>query len=266
MEGGEEGLKGKLQGWVFKNAPTVTSVNDLLGILQQYQPGLPRKHAGLMDTPKSSNMVDVRDIGAGKFSYFGIQKYFSYLDDKVVNNMSEIILYIGVDGAALSASSTLQMWPILGAIAGSDLQPFIIAIYVGLKKPSNLNEFVREFCDEVDVLVRDGVKVSPEEIIKSFSIKAFICDSPGRSFLSGTGYPTNSHGCAKCDIGMESHRNFYNRVGQLRTNESFRNRTDSKFHPKPYQLPSSLRMEQSAFDMIAQFPLDAMHWTWDWRN
>lgn len=39
-----------------------------------------------------------------------------------------------------------------------------------------------EFCDEVDVLVRDGVKVSPDGLIKPFSFKAFICDSPRRSF------------------------------------------------------------------------------------
>lgn len=55
--------------------------------------------------------------------------------------MSKIILYIVVNGAALSASSTLQIRPLLGAIAGSDLQPFIIAIYLGLKKPSILKGF-----------------------------------------------------------------------------------------------------------------------------
>lgn len=58
---------------------------------------------------------------------------------------------------------------------------------------------------------------------------------------------------------MERHRNFYTRVGELRTDESFRNRTDAAFHPKPYNLPSTLRMEQSRFNMIDQFPLDAMH-------
>lgn len=84
-----------------------------------------------VNTPKSLNMVKVSDIGTGKLSYFG--KYFLYIDDKKVNSMSKIILYIVVNGAALLASSTLQMCPILGAIAGSDLQPFIIAIYVGLK-------------------------------------------------------------------------------------------------------------------------------------
>lgn len=104
-----EDLKEKLQGWVFKNAPTVTSVNDLMGILKQYQPGLPRNHSSLMDTPSSSTMVNVRDLGAGKFSYFGIQRYFSYLDDRFVNSMGEIILYIEVDGAALSSSSSMQM-------------------------------------------------------------------------------------------------------------------------------------------------------------
>lgn len=179
---------------------------------------------------------------AGQLGYFGVHTFFSYLMDDVVLNMDEIAIDVGVDGASYSNNSTTQIWPILGSIIGSTLEPFCIGVYCGKGKPSSPCDFIHDFCDKVDLLSINGVRVYPQEVIKRFRLNTFICDSPGRSFLTGTSYPTNSHGCSKCDIGMESQRNYHSVIGNLRRNESFRAMTDSHFHNDQYKLVESMHL------------------------
>ena len=58
----------------------------------------------------------------------------------------KINLIVNVDGVPLYKSSGAQFWPILCRVY--KLPPFIVAIYYGNKKPSNVEDFVLDFLTE----------------------------------------------------------------------------------------------------------------------
>lgn len=62
-----------------------------------------------------------------------------------------------------------------------------IGIYVGKENPSYFDEFRTPFCTEIK-LIRDlgGVLINGKR--KQLIIRAFICDSPARSEVTGTHY------------------------------------------------------------------------------
>lgn len=63
------------------------------------------------------------------------------------------------------------------------IAPLIISIWLGDSKPSNLNEYLREFVTELNKIVQNGVTINGHVI--KILIRAFICDSPARSFIKG---------------------------------------------------------------------------------
>ncbi|CAH1115895.1 unnamed protein product [Psylliodes chrysocephalus] len=87
-------------------------------------------------------------------------------------------------------------------------------------------------------------------------INAFICDTPAKSFILGIKNHTGYFGCNKCIQEGDFIQNrlvFPELNSTLRTNLSFRNRTQPEHH-----LVSS-ELENLNIDMVLQFPLDYMH-------
>lgn len=66
----------------------------------------------------------------------------------------------------------------------TDLKPMLVAIWCGIGKPKDLNEFLSPFVHELNDILDFGV------IINGYRIDiegiAFIADSPARAFLKGT--------------------------------------------------------------------------------
>lgn len=63
------------------------------------------------------------------------------------------------------------------------IQPLVIAIWCGESKPSSISDYLYPFVTELNDVLRHGVSVG-EHMIR-IVIRAFICDSPARSFLKG---------------------------------------------------------------------------------
>lgn len=87
-------------------------------------------------------------------------------------------------------------------------------------------------------------------------IKAIICDSPARSFITCTKGHNGYFGCSKCIVegDYENHRMlFLHRDSSLRTDESFRLRKNLEHHTgiSPF--------EKILLPMVTTFPLDYMH-------
>jgi len=59
---------------------------------------------------------------------------------------------------------------------------FPVAIYVGVKKPSDVNEYFSSLIDELNVLLQEGIEISGR--IFEVYIKCFVCNRPARSFIS----------------------------------------------------------------------------------
>lgn len=90
-------------------------------------------------------------------------------------------------------------------------------------------------------------------------IKCFVCDTPARCFIKNISYFNSYHGCFRCCVIGEFDRlgrhMFYTRTDcALRTNESFRNRSDPDHHK------GNTPLEKLLIDLITDFPIaDSLH-------
>ncbi|CAH0562990.1 unnamed protein product [Brassicogethes aeneus] len=127
----------------------------------------------------------------------------------------------------------MEFWPILFKIGNRpQLQPMVAAIYCGETKPP-LREYPTQFVDELNNILKNGVLVNEQKI--QVKIKYFVCDTPARNFIKGTVGFNSANGCIKCTVIGD-----YDRGGRymsfpkidcpLRTDESFRNKTDDDHH------------------------------------
>lgn len=62
------------------------------------------------------------------------------------------------------------------------VRPFVVGIWCGEGKP-NVNEFLRNFVDELKLLLASGISI--RNFVIQIKILGFICDTPARSFVKG---------------------------------------------------------------------------------
>ncbi|KYN04656.1 hypothetical protein ALC62_04487 [Cyphomyrmex costatus] len=172
--------------------------------------------------------------------------------DTVNNN---IHVNINIDGLPLAKSSNSQLWPILGEIQNHTFKdPFLIGAYHGYKKPRNANEFLQKFYDEYVILHNEGFLFKNKRYY--VTIRAIICDTPAKSFITGIKGHNAYFGCGKCfceGIYYNHKIVFLEEDVTLRTDHNFRNRQNPEHH-----INTSL-LESLPIDMVKHFPLDYMH-------
>ncbi|RVE40501.1 hypothetical protein evm_014850, partial [Chilo suppressalis] len=89
-------------------------------------------------------------------------------------------------GLPVSKSSRQHLWPILCNIFEIPAVPsFVIGIYAGDAKPSNLDAYLRPFINEMKQLENGFTVTTKTETDKNMQgkIRAFICDSPARAMI-----------------------------------------------------------------------------------
>lgn len=69
---------------------------------------------------------------------------------------------------------------------------FLIGLYHGSSKPKDVNDFLKDFIDEMKLIKLHGI--TNQSIIIHATITGFICDAPARAFLK----------CIKCHSGFSS--------------------------------------------------------------
>lgn len=265
-----------LRKWVVEFGVKIDCTDSLLKIINNHLPsvqGVPRTHKTLMKTPKNCPVPVV--LSSGQYCHYGIQNFMLTVTDPQVLQREEIFIDIGIDGAPLAESSSLQGWPIMGYIISSHVPVFDIGIFVGNKKPLSSCELLREYAKEKLELESNGVLVSTQRILKKFRVRLISADSPARAYLAGTHYHNHTNGCSKCDqpaISVCRRRVFSTFVGNLRTAESFRSRADPDHHSVLYKdeivtgrgepnivLPIYSILEETGHNMVDMFPIDPMH-------
>lgn len=132
-----------------------------------------------------------------------------------------------------------------------------ISVWCGESKPKNLNDFLRPFVTELHNLLLDGLRINQKQI--SIKIRAFICDTPARSFIKGIVGHNNRFGCQKCmcegTYYNSAHTMSFHRIittdrereNELRTDKRFRERYQPQHH-----LADSI-LEILPIDMVQQF-------------
>ena len=175
-----------------------------------------------------------------------------------VENTREISLQINIDGLPLYKSSSTQFWPILGRLVKPCItNPFIIGLYLGQQKPTNVSEYTHKLIQELDLLIHSGITLSKENIEYNipFSLSCIICDTPARAFVKCCKGHSGYFGCDKCSQrGMWRKKlTFPETDAPIRTDASFDEMSNVEHHlgPSPFRvLP---------IGMVTQFSQDYMH-------
>lgn len=248
-----EYLRRFLGDWAVRGI-AYTKVDELLGGLRVIFPELRKSWKTLLNT--SSINLDIRKCGEGLLWYKGFRLNLTQrLTEAYLENKDEIIVEVNIDGLEFIQSGSDCFWPILGCLKGLRT-PFIIAVYFGVGKPTDLKSFLRKFIREARELQQQGYEAYGR--IYPFRLGNFILDAPARAFVKCCIGHTGKVACEKCDIVGQS---MYNRVvfvgvppGHLRTDESFKNKEQPEHHKGTSPLESKL-----GIGMVSQFRLDTMH-------
>lgn len=130
----------------------------------------------------------------------------------------------------------------------------MIGAYHGYNKPTVFNNFLEHFVTEYKQLSTIGFIY--ENNLYYVKIRAIICDSPARSFVTCTKGHNGYFGCHKCIVEGDylNHRMlFLNHNCSLRTDESFNLRKNPEHHT------GISLFEKIQLPMVTTFPLDYMH-------
>lgn len=149
-------------------------------------PELPVDPRTLLQTPRN---VIIKD---NKYWYNGlkiaIQKMIGICSD-IPDLLS---LKINMDGISISKSSAMECWPILIEIAElPKIAPEIIGIYCGPGKPNDLDAYLREFVNELNDLLLNGLIQNGRKFI--VKLECFVADSPARAMLKIRFYSYMKH-------------------------------------------------------------------------
>lgn len=175
-------FQSSLANWAVSNQIKQEHLRGLLKIWNEYVPlsSLPRDPRTLLETPQ--NIV----ISNG-YWHHGLRNALCKILrlNNNANMPDELSLKINIDGITISKSSGVECWPILVEVHElSHISPGIVGIYCGVGKPKNLENYLRQFVDELNDYIRNGL----DENGRFFNVKlkCFIADSPARALIKST--------------------------------------------------------------------------------
>lgn len=253
-----ETFKSQLTNWVVQyNVPNST-VNRLLPILKQHKclNSLPLDCRTLLHS--NAKITNLRLVNPGYYFHFGLKDGIIKCS-KCYNIKDEIKIVVGTDGLPLAKSSSSQFWPILAYVQPFKEYVFLIGLYHGFEKPADSNDFLKDFIDEAEHLVKNGVYINNG--IQNVSIFAICADAPAKSFLMKIKGHTGYHSCTRCFVEGE----YFNKrtcfpyqeiKPRERSHEGYINKVQEEHH-----VGNSLSdlMRIPGFDIVNFFPLDYMH-------
>lgn len=173
----------KLKNIIVNNYVSHSLTNQLLDLLRSHEcfKTLPKDARTFLETERS---IFVKNVPPGQYYHFGVKcgvtKAIESMESK---NMKDLWLNINVDGLPIAKSSGSQFYPILGSLTCDPEFVFLIGLYWGYEKPSDSNELLKDFVDEMLQLGEYGILLPGSK--KHFNIKlnALLADAPAKSFL-----------------------------------------------------------------------------------
>lgn len=125
--------------WALRNDVPQSTLSDLVSVLQEFHPRLPKQARTLLQTGRMA--ASVKNIKRGEYLYFGILTHFQTIPTYVIHNVSDTTgLQINVNGLPLYKSSALQLWPILGKVP-FEKEPFVIGMFCGKTNQLDLDQY-----------------------------------------------------------------------------------------------------------------------------
>lgn len=249
----------QLRQWALIYPPlTHTRLEQLMDILRHQFPNLPKSAKTFLGTNSNECKIETFEKDE-EFVYFGIKANLEKCINFKFHETTNIELLINVDGVPLFKSSRKQFWPILCQVFNHHncYKPFVVAIYCGNNKPTDTEQYLAKFIEEINTLQKTGIMISNRFF--NVSIKAFICDRPARSLLKNMKNHGGYYACERCTVAGRRYkkRTVYplSNDSEPRTNESFRNQSNPEHHTGK----SPLLLIEPEIDLVQQFVLDPMH-------
>ncbi|XP_077262776.1 uncharacterized protein LOC143897763 [Temnothorax americanus] len=250
-------LSDDIRDWAIEFGITQKALTHLLHIHKRHGFDVPTDARTLLDTPKPHS-YDVKNLSRGQYVHYGLGRALTTIINQTPQaflGQTVIQLDINIDGLPIAKSSKSQLWPILGKISDLKQVSFLIGAYHGYSK-APLSEFLQPFVDECTVLQTDGFEVNG--LMYRIKIRAIICDSPARAYVTCTKSHNAYFGCGKCTVrgrSINRRMTFTDITASLRTDADFKNRIQPQHH-----LPSiSSSFELLSVPMIRSFVIDYMH-------
>lgn len=172
-------LKDKIREWALvKNIPQ-SALKDLLTILNDRYPDTwPNDPRTILKTPRE---VHIEVVEPGLYWHNGITGPLERI--LASETLEQITLNINMDGLPIFNSSKKEFWPILCNIHELKEQPFVIGLYYGEQKPRNLNDYLKHFISDLNLLLKEHLTIG-QKVIK-VAVRCLICDSPARAYIKG---------------------------------------------------------------------------------
>ncbi|CAH2207551.1 jg27715, partial [Pararge aegeria aegeria] len=248
----------RIKEWATERNISQIALNDLAAIVNDRFPGiLPRDARTILGTIQQ---IRIKTIKGGEYWHNGLTKCLKKSLEKWIDVPAKIALNFNFDGLPIFKSSNKEFWPILCTIfERPDIEPFVIGIYYGVGKPNQIDEYLNDFVNEMENLLKDGIYIEQFKKTVSIEIRCFTCDSPARAYIKGVCNFNAKHGCLKCvTVGEYSHVShtvtFPETNCRPRTDQEFREKKYGPHHKKDSPL---LRLP---VDMIEDFPVaDSLH-------
>lgn len=234
-------------------------VQAVLKIFKPICPSLPESYKTFINT-EYIEIFKIEPLGEeASFVYFEIcHQINNIINPDLYSDQSELEIQVNCNGMPLSEHSVYEFWPIFGCIFFKHVyKPFVIAVYIGKGRPSNLDLFVKKFVDELNDVLETGVELGGKKFVVKF--KGFVCNIPARCFLKNIKDHTSFYSCERCIIC--GHRSisgctfFPYLYAERRTNESFR----AKKHEAHHEGDTPLFRLTDKVDLVKDFVLDVMH-------
>lgn len=178
----------KLRDLVIKHIRRTSNefITDLLHLLRESgNSELPKCAKTFLKTSKCGIDYRIEAMSAhngkeGSYCYLGIKNQLERYISPELYPSKKIPIYCNVDGIQLYEDNQRNecMWPILVKILAKKYgaKTFLVALFYGKSKPDSPKEFMQDFIDELNTLIRDGVCIQGTHYI--FKFKGFICDIP----------------------------------------------------------------------------------------
>lgn len=148
-------LTEQLVAWVSKFNISHSALNALLSILRIYHGFLPKDARTMLKTALHYNILS---IAGGSYYHFGIEVWVKSIINSLPlskTDVDEVSLQINIDGLPLFKSSNMQLWPILGRLVKPSVsRPFVIGLYCGIQKPTNVQEYLEKLVLELQDLFK----------------------------------------------------------------------------------------------------------------
>jgi len=253
-------LQEKLSQLIAKYHISHNCVNELLVILRSEGLDVPKDVRSLLKTPKSKshNIIEMEN---GSYIHIGVERMIKpilYTYFESIKDLNLIQLSVHVDGISISDSSKSSFWPILVSFINvPEINKIVlpVGIFHGRsKKPGSVYTFFDPFITEIKSIFENGIEVNQK--LLQFSISQVVCDAPAKAFVLNVKYFNAYHSCNSClEEGEFINRrmSFLGIDAQLRTDESFRSKSDESYHKGPCPL------EVLPINMTSVVVLDYMH-------